>query len=148
MQRFMIVLITLSFSFGCGASKKMASENATVSKPVGAETPAANMEAGNKAMEHPAVGEWEYVIKDLPDGDSKGVLSIKRDGDKYVGTIQSDQGSIPLKNLLIDHKELKKASFEAQGYAIDMSGAFEGDAFTGKISAAGYDFPMTAVRKQ
>jgi hypothetical protein len=29
-----------------------------------------------------------------------------------------------------------------------LSGTFSGDAFTGKISAAGYDFPVTAVRKK
>lgn len=147
MQRFMIMLVALSLGFGCATSKKAPAGNEAASAPMTTESPAPDMAAGT-SMEHPAVGEWEYVIRDLPDGDTKGVLSIKRDGDQYVGTIQSDQGSLPLKNLVIENKALKKASFEAQGYSINMSGAFEGDSFTGKISAAGYDFPMTAMRKK
>lgn len=147
MQKFMIVLITLSVSLGCATTKKTTSGNDAVSEPVAMEKPADRPES-KVDPDQSAVGEWEYVISNLPDGDSKGVLTIKQEGYKYVGTIQSDQGSLPLKNLVIENKELKNASFEAQGYAIDMSGAFEGDAFTGKIRAAGYDFPMTAVRKK
>ncbi|MCB0628254.1 MAG: hypothetical protein R2824_30375 [Saprospiraceae bacterium] len=142
MQRFLIVVIALSMSFGCATSKKTASaEPAAMEKP-------AEMKETDTAMTHPAVGEWDYIIRDLPDGDTKGTLSIKNEGGKYMGTIQSDQGNIQLKNLVIENKELKNATFEAQGYSIAMKGTFEGDAFTGKISAAGYDFPMTAMRQK
>lgn len=147
MQRFMIVLISLILSFGCSTSKKATSENAAVSEPAAMEKPATEQES-NLATAQPAVGAWEYVIRNLPDGDTKGVLHIKKEGDNYVGTIQSDQGSIPLKNLVIENEKLKSASFQAQGYNIGLSGTFAGDAFTGQISAAGYDFPMTAVKKK
>lgn len=147
MQRFMIVLIALIVSFGCSTSKKATSTNAAVSEPAAMEKPAPEQES-NMAMSQAALGEWEYVIKDLPDGDTKGTLQIKLEGDKYVGTIQSDQGSIPLKDLVIENEKLKSASFQAQGYNVGLSGTFSGDAFTGKIRAAGYDFPMTAVKKK
>lgn len=146
MKKILIVLIAFSLSFGCASSKKTASDN-TATAPASMEKPA-EKPASDMAMAHPAVGEWDYIIRDLPDGDTKGTLSIKNEGGKYVGTIQSEQGSIPLKNLVIENKALKSASFNAQGYDIGMSGTFEGDAFTGKISAAGYNFPMTAKRQK
>lgn len=145
MQRFLIVMIAVSLLAGCAASKKTASANTT--EPVVMDKPA-EKEESNMSAAHPSVGEWEYLIQGLPDGDTKGTLSIKNEDGKYVGTVQSELGSITLKNLVIDNKELKNASFEAQGYSIGMSGTFEGDNFKGKISAAGYDFPMTATRKE
>lgn len=142
----MIVWIVLSLSLGCATANKTASGNAAVNEPTATAPSMAKQENAVK-MDAAVVGEWDYVIKNLPDGDTKGVLSIKWEGDKYVGTLQGDQGSLQLKNLVIENKELKNASFEAQGYAIEMNGAFAGNTFTGKIRAAGYDFPMTATKK-
>jgi hypothetical protein len=143
----MIVLIALIVSFGCATSKKATSTNTAVAEPAAMEKTAAEKES-DMAKSQASLGEWEYVIKDLPDGDTKGILHIQQEGGKYVGTIQSDMGSIPLKDLVIENEKLKSASFQAQGYNVGLSGTFSGDAFTGKISAAGYDFPVTAVRKK
>lgn len=94
-----------------------------------------------------SIGEWEYVLKNLPDGDATGTFTITKEGDKYSGALHTDQGDAVLDNVVIENDELV-CTFEFMEYTIDMTGKFEGDAFTGKCSVEYNDFPMTAVRKQ
>jgi hypothetical protein len=94
-----------------------------------------------------SVGEWEYVLKNLPDGDADGSFTITKEGDKFAGALHTDQGDAVLDNVVIENDELV-CTFEFMEYTVDMTGKFEGDSFNGKCSVEYNDFPMTAVRKQ
>lgn len=103
--------------------------------------------ATSKKVVDISVGEWEYVVKDLPDGDRTGSFTITKEGDQRSGTLHGEQGDAPLNNLVIENDELI-CTFDYGDYTINMTGKFEGSTFTGKISLDYNEFPMTAVRKQ
>ena len=79
---------------------------------------------------------------------TKPATTIAKGADGFTGSILGDEGSTDLSGIVIENNKLKSSNFEAQGYSIKMSGDFTGNAFSGKISVAGYDFPMTATKKQ
>ncbi len=93
-----------------------------------------------------SIGSWDYVIKNTPDGDTQGTFIIAKEGESYMGSLNTTQGSVALDDVTVVDKVLK-CTFQYMGYTIDMTGTFEGDAFTGKCSVDYNDFPMTAVRK-
>lgn len=119
-QKVMIFMIAIFISYGCAVSKKAVDIS---------------------------IGEWEYVVIGTPDGDKEGTLSIVKDGDNYTGTLSREEGDTPLNNVVIENDELV-ATFDIDGYTIDITGKFVGNTFTGKVSVEYNEFPMTAVRKQ
>lgn len=120
MKKGLIFMIAIFIAYGCATTKKAVDIS---------------------------VGEWEYVLKNLPDGDATGTFTIVKEGDNYSGALHTDQGDAQLDNVVIENDELV-ATFEFMDYTIDMTGKFVGDAFTGKCSVEYNDFPMTAVRKK
>jgi hypothetical protein len=92
------------------------------------------------------IGDWEYLVKDTPNGDVSGVMTITSEGSGYVGVIASDMGEITLNDLTIVEDKLS-ANFEIQGMQLDMAGTFEGPQFTGTIGLDYNIFPMTATKK-
>lgn len=120
MQKIALFVMMAFIAYGCASSKKMADVS---------------------------IGTWEYVIKDLPDGDATGTFTIAKEGDEYTGTMIGDQGTFDLEDLSIVDGEMT-CNINYSGYEIYTKGTFEGTTFTGSISAEGYDFPMTAVKKE
>ena len=103
--------------------------------------------AGTKASkEAKYVGDWEYLVKDTPNGDVTGVMAITREGEVYIGKLTSDMGEIPLNDLSIVEDKLS-ANFDIQGMRLDMNGTFEGPQFTGTIGVDYTTFPMTATKR-
>ena len=96
----------------------------------------------------PVLGEWQYVIENLPQGEPEGSFTIVNNGDGYTGTLQrkGDQ-PVPLENIILENGVLESSGFSTDGYSVVMSGTFEGDAFEGTLSVIGRTFPITAVRK-
>lgn len=145
-QKLFVLTLISALAFGCGASKK-AVDN---SKPM--ETAKTETMETSKAVESmvntaAVAGEWSYTIKELPDGDAAGTFTITKTEDGYSGKIVTPEGETDLKNVAIENDVLK-CTFYAMGYTVGMSGSFKGKAFTGKVSAEGYDFPMAAVKKE
>ncbi|MCK5700965.1 MAG: hypothetical protein KAI29_07430 [Cyclobacteriaceae bacterium] len=103
--------------------------------------------ATSKKVVDISIGEWEYVIKDTPNGDIDGILTIAKDGDYYTGALHSAEGDLPLNNVAVENDKLV-STFDYSGYTVDMTGVFAGDTFTGKCSVEYNEFPMTAVRKK
>lgn len=103
--------------------------------------------AGTKKVTDISIGTWDYIIKDTPQGDLNGNFIIANEGDAYTGSLNSDQGSIPLEDISVEEGNLK-CSFNYQGYEIEMTGKFEGKAFDGKVSVDYNDFPMTATKRE
>lgn len=92
-------------------------------------------------------GQWTYEVTELPDGDVSGTMTLTSDGSAYSGNISSDMGETELEDITIEDKKMS-CSFSVQGYDADINGNFVGDNFTGTLSVAGYDFPVTMTRKK
>ena len=74
-------------------------------------------------------------------------MTINKAEDGYTGSLTSDLGTVQLDDLLIEEDKLT-ATFDVQGYVINLEGVFDGETFTGKSFAGGYEFPMEAIRKK
>lgn len=120
MRRLLIFMVAACIAYACASSKKAVDIS---------------------------VGSWDYVIKNTPEGDMNGTFVIAKEADNYTGSLNGGQGSTQLENITVVDKVLN-CTFYYQGYLVAMTGNFEGDGFTGKCSAEGYEFPMTAARQQ
>jgi len=121
MQKVFIFIIAAFIAYGCASTKKVVDIS---------------------------IGTWDYVIKDVPNaGDVEGNFVIVKEGDNYTGSLNGTQGSTSLDDITVVDKALN-CTYDYQGYTITMTGNFEGEGFTGKCSAEGYDFPMTATKRE
>ncbi len=93
------------------------------------------------------VGNWNYIVKNLPEGDIRGTMVLSQDGENFSGNLMSDDGSISLKmeDLKIENDNLS-SYFYFQGMKIYMDGVFNGDNFSGKVSVDYNKFPVTAQK--
>ncbi len=97
----------------------------------------------------PTLGEWQYVIENLPRGEPEGMFTIAKDGEGYTGKLQRKGGDgVALDDIVIADNVLESSSFPAQGNTVVMSGAFEGESFEGTLSVMGRTFPITAEKKK
>ena len=102
--------------------------------------------ASTKKVKDVSIGTWDYTIKNTPEGDLAGNFVIAKEAESYIGSLNSTQGSIALEDITVEDGNLK-CNFDYMGYSIMMTGLFEGEAFTGKVSVDYNDFPMTAVKR-
>ena len=120
-QRIMIFTIAAFIVFACAVSNKMGTDE--------------------------YVGEWEYIVSDLPDGDETGILVISKIEGVYKGLIQSSQGDIKITGLKIENGNFS-GTYNNMGYEIGISAKIEGDTLSGKLAAEGYEFPVNATKKE
>jgi len=123
MKKVLILVVLAFVAYSCASTKKSA-----------------------KAVDI-SLGSWDYVVSNTPEGDVTGVFVLAKAGDVYSGTLNGSQGSTPLENITVTDNNLK-CTFNYMGYTVEVTGLFEGDAFTGKCSVEYNDFPMKATRKQ
>jgi hypothetical protein len=96
----------------------------------------------------PTLGEWQYVVENLPRGEPEGAFTIAKDEGGYAGTLRRKGGDgVALDDIVIAGNLLESSRFQAQGNTVLMSGTFEGDSFEGTLTVMGRTFPITAVRK-
>ena len=96
----------------------------------------------------PVLGEWQYVIENLPRGEPEGSFTIVNNGDGYTGTLQQKgDEAVPLEDIVLENGVLESSRFAARRFSVTMSGTFEGDSFEGTISVSGRTFPISAARK-
>lgn len=100
---------------------------------------------GKKLVYTPA-GNWEYSVKGTPMGDMEGTFVLSNESGKFSGYFDTEEGRGEMKDLTVDGNNMS-CKFNAFGYSVDMKGLFEGESFSGTVSAQGYDFPVTAIRK-
>ena len=103
--------------------------------------------AATKTTASKYVGNWDYVVRNLPDGDVNGIMTISQEGDAFKGNIKSDDGSvsITMEDLKIEDNKLT-SYFYFQGMKIDMSGEFDGADFSGAITVDYNEFPISAQK--
>lgn len=121
MQRIFVFVIAAIIAYGCASTKKVVDVS---------------------------IGTWDYVLKEIPNaGDVEGNFVIAKEGDNYTGSLNGDEGSTSLDDVTVIDKTLS-CTFDYQGYTISMNGVFEGNGFIGKCSVEGYDFDMTATKRE
>ena len=92
-------------------------------------------------------GDYETLVKNVPDGDLTGVFSIKQDGKIYSALLNSDYGSKDIEDFKIEGN-IVTGYFYLESYKVNIKGEIMGDNIKGKFSAEGYSFPWTAMKKQ
>lgn len=93
-------------------------------------------------------GSWNYTVKNTPNGDTKGIMTLTKEGDAYSGNFQTrEHGTFQMQNITMEGKTLT-TSFSVRGATFRMNGLFDGDSFTGKISSEYGTFDMVADRTQ
>ena len=100
----------------------------------------------NKMGADEYVGEWEYVVSDLPDGDETGILLITKIEGIYNGLVQSSDGDFKINDFKIEAGSLS-GNYNDAGYTVEVSGKFESDTFNGKLMTEGSEFPVSAIKK-
>ena len=123
MKKVLILLVLAFVAYSCASTKKSA-----------------------KAVDI-SLGAWDYVVSGTPEGEVTGVMTLTKEGEVYAGNLATSQGSLPLENITVTDNNLK-CTFNYMGYNVDVTGLFEGDAFTGKCTVEYNDFPMKATRKK
>ena len=92
------------------------------------------------------IGQWNVVIS-LPDGDEDRYVKFVQEEDQVAGYVGGDLGEVQLVDLVIDEEKMS-ANFDIEGYHIDMTGTFDGDAIKGILSADGYEIPYAGTKQQ
>ncbi len=88
------------------------------------------------------VGRWNYEI-DTPQGRQSGWIILNQEGKETTGSINSDMGSVDLRDLKIENNVMT-ANFYAFDMDMDLSGEFVEDVLNAKIIVQGYEIPFTA----
>ena len=100
------------------------------------------------AKKNSPLGEWEYTIKGTPQGDFAGTMVITRSDKGYTGKLLSDQGEIPFLSTTYTREANKiEAEFDYTGMPVSLTGVIAGTSITGTVKTSGYEFPLTANKK-
>ena len=99
------------------------------------------------AMKYSPVGSWEYSVPGVQDGYEAGTMTIIEDGKGYRVTLQlNDYFKTDAEKIVYKRKTLS-FSVLVETEEILVSGTFDGDKFTAKLSYSEGDFDLTALRK-
>jgi len=92
----------------------------------------------------PFLGNWEYVVEDLP-VDIDGTMAISKEEGTLSAMLLTPMGDVPITDITITDGALK-AEFDAEGNLVELEGTFEGDAYNGLLIVQGSEFVMTAKK--
>ena len=92
------------------------------------------------------LGEWDYVVEDLPvDIDGTFVLS-KAEG-VLKAKMVNPMGELEIEDITIEEGVLK-SEFEVEGNFIELEGSFNENAYDGFLFVQGGEFRMKMTKKQ
>lgn len=92
----------------------------------------------------PFLGNWEYVVEDLP-VDIDGTMAISKEEGTLSAMLLTPMGDVPITDITITDGALK-AEFDAEGNLVELEGSFEGDTYKGLLIVQGSEFVMTAKK--
>jgi hypothetical protein len=93
----------------------------------------------------PYVGQWDYVVEDLP-VDIDGTFIITNVEGVLMGKLVNPMGELEIGEVKIVDGALE-ASFDAEGNYVTLTGNFEGENYTGALTVMDTDFPMKMTKK-
>ncbi len=92
----------------------------------------------------PFLGDWEYVVEDLP-VDIDGTMAISKEEGTLKAILLTPMGDVPIQDISITEGTLK-AEFDAEGNLVELEGKFEGDSYSGYLIVQGSEFVMKAKK--
>ena len=91
-------------------------------------------------------GSWEYSVPGVQPGYETGTMVVEKDGKDYkVTMVLNEYYQVEAEKVVYKKKRLG-FSVWVETEEILVSGIFDGDRFTGKISYSEGEFDLTAVR--
>ncbi|HKP85778.1 MAG TPA: amidohydrolase family protein [Blastocatellia bacterium] len=94
-------------------------------------------------------GEWALVIR-TPQGDTNARLSLRKEGDQIVGTMNTPQGTTEIRNAKLTGHELSFSSsmpIRSDTVEINITGMIEGDSMRGTVAIPALgSFEFTGTR--
>jgi hypothetical protein len=94
----------------------------------------------------PFLGNWEYVVEDLP-VDIDGTMSVSKEEGVLSAALMTPMGDVPITDITITDGVLK-AEFDAEGNLVELEGTFEGDTYKGLLIVQGSEFVMNAKKTE
>jgi hypothetical protein len=94
-------------------------------------------------------GEWDYSIKETPEGDFTGLLSVTEQDKTFSAKMNANGYDMAFEKFNWD--EANKAAtgeFYYSGMSVFFSAKLEGEEMKGTVSAGGMEFPFLATRKK
>lgn len=99
------------------------------------------------AKKYSPVGSWEYSVPGVQVGYESGTMIIAEDGKDYKVSLQlNEYFKVNAENVVYKKKNLSFSVY-VETEEILISGTFEGDEFSAKLSYSEGDFDLIAVRK-
>lgn len=93
-------------------------------------------------------GLWDYTIQGTPQGDFAGVMTITKTDNGFTGQLATGEGTLPFTSTSYSKEENKlSAEFDYSGMPVSLTGVITGNTMTGTVSTSGYDFPLSATKK-
>jgi len=95
------------------------------------------------------VGNWDYTVRNLPDGDLTGLLIIRVEDDGYGCHVQSADGmaDFDMEHCAIEDNILTGYYYQ-QGSRIDVTGTFSEEKLFGTVRIDTYEFPLELIRQK
>ena len=99
------------------------------------------------AMKYSPVGNWEYSVPGVEPGYETGTMIITQEDKEYKVSMELNEYSKVDAEKVVYKKNDLSFSVWVETEEILVSGTFDGDNFTAKLSYFDGDFDLTAVRK-
>jgi hypothetical protein len=99
------------------------------------------------ARKYSPVGSWDYSVPGVEEGYESGTMLITEDGKEYKVTLQLNEYSKVVAEKVVYKKKEMSYSIYVETEEILVTGTFDGDKFTAKLSYSEGEFDLSAVRK-
>ena len=90
-------------------------------------------------------GDYEFLVKDTPDGDYTGTLTIRKGDNGYEGKLFTESTNYEILNLKIENNEMT-GNFTFQYMDLFFKAKFTGENIAGFIFADGQGFELTGTK--
>ena len=121
---------------------------ARTSNPATEPAPSAAATPAPAAAAFDPVGTFTFAAE--VEGTTRaGTIEVRRNAQGgLVGTLHSDEGSIPLNAVAVEGRTMRVGFVLPEGADVVFLLEFQGDTFTGSWSAQGYSGPLSGARKR
>jgi len=137
MRTILVMTLTVALTASCGTAKKTTAVKGEAVKAV-SEAPAVQ-EAADYS------GNYEWVVKGTPNGDQAGSMTLKKTASGYSGQMGAMGVNVPIENIVINDNKMS-GYLAIQDMELGFTITFAGEAFSGSIFTAEYDFPFTGKK--
>jgi hypothetical protein len=99
------------------------------------------------AKKYSPVGSWEYSVPGVQPGYETGTMIIAQEGKDFKITMVLNEYFKTEAEKVVYNRKMLSFSVWVETEEVLVSGSFDGDQFTGKLSYFEGDFDLTAMRK-